>query len=279
MKPMLAKKLPSKHLTFPCIVQPKLNGVRALWIGGKLQSRDEHLWLPHVLPHITSTLRLSASGIDLDGELYLHGLSLQQINSRVAVNRNEPHRDVLAIEYHVFDIISDEPQEVRAERLRELSREWKQTSVFAVETLYCASQEFSDMCYKMWRQKHYEGLMYRKLGVPYGQLDVCGNQENRWHWLLKRKEFSDLVAEVVDCIEGNGQFANSLGAFLLRTSSGVLFSAGSGLTVQERVAYWANRNDMPGTKVRVEYEMLSDGGVPLKPTIACVEDPDYGNHL
>ena len=58
MKPMLAHKLQDHQSKLPekVYIQPKLNGVRALYAAGTFQSRDEILWKQPVLQHLRDEL-------------------------------------------------------------------------------------------------------------------------------------------------------------------------------------------------------------------------------
>src|SRR4030095_10411501 len=106
MKPMLARTVGPKFNLYPCYVQPKLNGVRALYQHATFQSRDEKVWKPKVLQHITEELNsLGLGNLILDGELYKHGWRLQTINGAVAVNRGNPREDTSEVEFHVFDVV------------------------------------------------------------------------------------------------------------------------------------------------------------------------------
>ena len=200
MKPMLAKRYKKGKQQYPCFVQPKLNGIRGLYLGdGVMQSRsygreEEIIWKPEVISHILEKL----SGIKhcLDGELYCHGMSLQQINSRIGVKRNKAHKEKEQIGYHVFDVITNKPMHERVDMLLELSTTIS-APIYFVETVYCHSDGFSDQCYNMFKKLGYEGLIYRDLNAPYGREFNCTNQENRWNCLLKRKDRQDLECEIV----------------------------------------------------------------------------------
>ena len=65
-----------------------------------------------------------------------------------------------------------------------------------------------------------------------------------------------------------------LGSFVLRAPNGAEFKAGSGLTQFQRDFYWreSSKAKLRGRVVKCKYEMLSDGGVPLKPTVFFVDD-------
>ena len=72
------------RVTYPCYVQPKLNGIRALYQNGNFQSRDQLPFPPGLLNHLSSPLQSAFDpSVILDGELYVHGWPLQRINAAV----------------------------------------------------------------------------------------------------------------------------------------------------------------------------------------------------
>lgn len=279
MKPMLAKKFQDYKgkIQYPCFVQPKLNGVRMLAHCGELQSRDEHLWGKAVLRDIRRELEKVPDHYVLDGELYIHGWSLQQINSVASVNRTNDHKDADKLEYHVFDCLDINYLELTfEERWYELCNLrdslWNTCKIKFVTASLVETEQQAEQLY--WYYKHsckFEGMMYRDRLAPYGLSYNCSNQENRWGCLLKRKDFLDVDCIIIDVQEGLGKYTGQVGSLVLVFPDNLkVFNAGSGLTDMQRVAYM----DKPpiGFKARINYEMLSDTGVPLKPVIECVYD-------
>ena len=103
---MLAQVYEPHRVTWPCYVQPKLNGIRALYQAGQFQSRDELPFPPGLLDHLAKTLlKIFGPEVILDGELYKHGWPLQRINAAVTPVRQKPTEDTLQVEYHVFDVV------------------------------------------------------------------------------------------------------------------------------------------------------------------------------
>ena len=95
-----------KKYTKPVIVQPKLNGNRCRCIfdhTGKTTLLSSSERVITSVPHINKQGdSLGLKNLELDGELYLHGLDHQYINAIVAPTVNiHPEHEVL--EYHVFD--------------------------------------------------------------------------------------------------------------------------------------------------------------------------------
>lgn len=70
-----------------------------------------------------------------------------------------------------------------------------------------AEQQFS-----RWRTADYEGMMYRQ-NTPYGLLQDCTNQENRWDTLLKRKDWLDEECEIVGVQMGTGKYTDCVDYF------------------------------------------------------------------
>lgn len=278
MKPMLAKKYADHKSTLPSrfFVQPKLNGVRMLHCNGISQSRDEHIWHSSVLKHISDELAHFTQAKPTyiyDGELYCHGLSLQQINSRVAVTRKEPHPGALQISYHIFDLIDplnpELPFSARSDILSSFSdrlRYGNAKYLSIVPTSFVFANQ-AEHLYTSYRSSGYEGLMYRT-DSPYGLEHLCTNKENRWTCLLKRKDWQDDEFTITDFTRTTGDKGNIGFQLTCITPSGILFNVGSGL---EHTMIQEYDSCPPiGQKARVRYEVLSDGGVPLKPTLEAI---------
>lgn len=265
-----------KHkISYPIYVQPKLNGVRALYHNSNFQSRDEVLWNKPVLQHLHQELRnICGDNMILDGELYLHGKSLQQINGAISIMRKEADSKTLEIQYHVFDCnLLNKPDLPFSERSLELEglkarcTFWNAKSIHVVPTLL-VHQLDAETLYSRYREEGYEGLMYRDPTKAYGFAERCGNKQNRWTHLLKRKAWQDDEFEVVDFNITTGEKGNRGFQLTCKTVDGVQFNVGSGMASGE-VDYYTD-NPPIGKLARVRYEMLSDGLVPLKPTLEAI---------
>lgn len=288
MKPLLAHIYEPHRVSYPVYVQPKLNGIRALYKAGHFQSRDELPFPPTLLEHLSKPLLEVFGDADsspvLDGELYVHGWPLQRINAAVTPVRQQPTEDTKLVEYHVFDVV-------------DFNRTWKgrmvehccaplPKQVRWVQTVHCGTENLANEFYAKWVADGYEGMMYRLGDCPYTtpkQLwtdtnsswvsmnttsRFASDKDNRcWH-LLKRKDWQDDEFSITDMVEGEGKLKGMLGALKCRLSNGLHFSVGSGLTDQERLYYW---NCSPiGRQVKVKYLVLSNDGVPLNPTILAI---------
>jgi len=267
------------QLSNPFYVQPKLNGVRALCNGTVFQSRDEHLWNDKVLAHLHAQIQPIFARFPhfiTDGELYRHGLSLQKINQAVAVNRHEPTSVTPTIEYHIFDILDLEHAtkdfEYRAGQLsaiNDIISYHGLTHIKVVPTHKCGSMDITEPLYKRYLKDGYEGLMYRSLGCMYGLKENCGNKENRWKCLLKRKEWLDKEFRIIRLDTTTGKKGERGFQLLCETDDHKqVFNVGSGLSDDELDYYI--ENDPRGQWAKVKFETYSDDGIPLKPTILAI---------
>lgn len=276
MKPLLAHIYEPHRVTYPCYVQPKLNGIRALYQNGRFQSRDELPFPEGLLEHLAAPLREAFSPeVILDGELYKHGWLLQRINGAVTPVRQQPTEDTLQVEYHVFDVV--DYNKSFYERYNNV--DFRGTGVQSVRTVHCGTEALSNELYAQFVSLGYEGMMYRLGGCPYtrpkqpyavamGRTKFLSDQSNRcWH-LLKRKSWADDEFICVAVVEGEGRLQGTLGALVCITPSGLRFNVGSGVTDSERAVYW---HEPPiGHQIKVKYLVLSSDGIPLNPTILAV---------
>jgi len=280
VRPMLARTFGPKYTRFPCYVQPKLNGVRALYQDGMFQSRDEKLWKRPVLKHLVDDLRqLNLGPAVLDGELYVHGWRLQRINGAIAVNRNEPCADTLHVEFHIFDIV--DPTRKFSQRWLPLAYGLKESTLEhckVVTTDYVHTPEEMERYFHHYTSKGYEGIMLRPDG-PYEFGETPHGTQKRSETLWKYKQWQDDEFECCGITHGEGKADIGIGALELiankpfRTfpnNGGHLhvFKVGTGFSDEERIKF--ARNPPIGKLVRVRYLELTADGIPFNPSFLAV---------
>ena len=95
--------------SFPVIVQPKLDGerCRAIITGNDIvllsSEENEIIAVPHIIEGIKAQL---IKDVELDGELYCHGMDFSDIHSIVS-RKKELHEDYQKIKYHIFDLVAE----------------------------------------------------------------------------------------------------------------------------------------------------------------------------
>lgn len=270
---MLAKVFEPRYFVPGMLVQPKLNGIRLMVQDDTLISRDGVVFSVKRFSRLRqqlSELKLP-KGTILDGELYLHGLSLQQINKRASVNSVDVRDGEDELEYHIFDYVSRASMCNRIVALSNVFRKQSLPNVKLVSTYMIKTISSLNNWHQSFKRQGFEGTMLRHPHKGYAIVGEHRRKDNRVDWLLKKKDWLDLDAVIVRVLPGkeDKRFADTMGSFDLEWQ-GKRFNAGSGPTDIERDFYWTNRNNMVGTVVKVQYETLSDEGVPLKPVIIQV---------
>lgn len=269
---MLARTFGPKYTRFPCYVQPKLNGVRALYQDGVFQSRDEKLWKRPVLKHLVDDLQqLGLENAVLDGELYVHGWRLQRINGAIAVNRNEPCADTLNVEYHIFDIV--DPTKKFSERWLPVAYGLKESMLEhckIVTTDYVHTPEEMERYFHHYTSHGYEGIMLRPDGL-YEFGETPHGTQKRSDTLWKYKQWEDAEFVCVGVTQGEGKADIGIGALVCEVKShmsNAIFKVGTGFSDEDRIAYATN--PPLGQLVRVRYLELTADGIPFNPSFLAL---------
>ena len=267
--PMLAQRYQdrSHNIHFPCYVQPKLNGVRCIYQDGKFISRGgkEYTFLDHLVPYLKK--------LDIaipDGEIYIHGMSLQQITSLVKKDCGEATDQ---LEYWIYDQINKNSFEKRIEdidtRFEILSegyteKDWDECKLNYVDTFVVNSEKEIKKYHDEFVQLGFEGVIIRNTDGLY-QVDVRSKD------LQKYKEFIDEEFEISGGHEGSGPDAGTV-VFECITKDGKPFSARPRGTREMRRKWFADIKKMIGKKLTVRYQQLTDDGIPEFPVAVCVRD-------
>lgn len=258
-------------------VQPKLDGVRCIATNkGLVTRRNEPITS---VPHITEACRYLPDDMALDGELYIHRVDLQTIQSYVL--RKRPYKLSYMIEYHVYDSLNIEANfGVRhceaAHSVADLNRHFENDKQNLAEELKLLKQyrvedfpiklvtttfhsgapdvEILTDYFKSYTKDHYEGAMIRNLDTPY-ELNYRSPQ------LLKYKERQDAEFEIIDIVEAY----DSTGTYVCRTEDGNIFEATPKMTKDRKRYLLREKRRYIGKMLTVEYETLSKDGTPLKP--------------
>lgn len=233
-------------------VQPKFNGQRAWWNGEHLISSEGNII--QGVPHIEIAMMSEPSYLKLDGELYCHGMSRQEISSRTmrTVNRHDDYR---AIRYFVFDFKSYTLEQ--SERIKILSAMKTDHRKFInpVPTGKATSLEEIQLYLANALSTGFEGIVIRH---PEGLY-----KESRTTMMMKLKPKYEQVVEVTQVHVGEGKYAGTLGAFTVLDKNGYSFNVGS-LAIPDdlRDKMWEQKDIFIGKRIMISYNELSDMGIP-----------------
>ena len=239
----------------------KLNGVRGTYFEGKIFSRQgkEFSGLEHIIRDI-ERLFSEPENIVLDGELIRinnEGLSDNE-NFRIGTGLlGQDDADKSSIQLIVFDMLpksdfiageSTLTYKDRLETLKLLSKDISAAglkNITTVEVLYTGSDAaMIDHYLDKMVAEDKEGLMLNRDSKYY---------RKRHNGILKVKRFYTVDLKVVSVEEGSGRLTGTLGAFVV-DYQGNRLNVGSGMSDEQRVEFWQNREKLPGRVIEVKYK-------------------------
>lgn len=257
----------------PFIVQPKYDGIRCHAIpietGAKgneyiLVSSEENIL--YSVPHLNEMFSRLGLRCELDGELYCHGMSFEQITSITSRTVNI-HSEHLSIQFHCFDIINNQPQMRRLILIYNLKglSPWLQIAPFWL----CESLSDIMWTYDKLISLGYEGIIVRNFNTPY--------EPKRSTMVMKFKPKKEDEYEITGFVEEesiNHVPKNTLGALVCASGDGNTFRVGTGFSDDQRYLLWRNREALIGKIAKVQYQHLTDKKVPRFPVFVEVIDND-----
>ena len=251
-------KYPLKEGTWFALTQ-KLNGVRATFYKGRLYARSgvPYEGLDHIVDILT---RKEFAGLVFDGELTL--LDKGYLSDNEAFRKatgiiNSDVDDKTCICYTIFDLVNTPEFEcdkcvmtykARRPALDAVAGLLSDNHVRVLPVLYMGidQSKIPELLEQMVKEDK-EGLMVN-LDVPY--------KRKRHNGILKVKQFYTMDLPIIECKEGTGRLAGTLGAFIL-DYQGKPVRVGSGFSDEQRAEFWSRRNELPGTLCEVKYKEVS----------------------
>lgn len=265
--PMLAHNYlqQSHRIIFPCDVSPKLDGVRCIASivddevtlhsrGGKTYDCPEHIRRELIL------VAKKAHIEKLDGELYIHGLPLQDIVSAVKKPNMNTHR----LEFHVFDIPVQRVPWTERKNMLEAVKQACRLPLKVVQNVTVNSEDSARIFLTKFMNEGYEGLMLRNLRGVY-------EFNHRSHNLQKWKLMNDAEAKVVDVVIDN----NKEGVLICEFNGGagwIQFKCKMKGTHEERI--FEKQQKLIGQWITFKYQALTNDGVPQFPVGLYVRECD-----
>lgn len=270
-----------------CYLQLKYNGVRCLATMKDdkfiLYSRGGQI--EYNLPYIAESLKelvkdCSNLKMTFDGEIYFHGLGLQDINSMVSAQDDnklpyEKRELKKFLHYYIFDIIIDtaEPYKMRKVRLDELfNRPITKRNLVNVDSIKLPniSLEFAQLLMHYVNNKNMEGIIIRRSNRPY--------KEARCDNVMKLKPVHSEELIIIGYDTGVGKNANAI-QWRCRIPAGIdRLTEGAEVSVvptgeyDDRIAIYNSiiadptyfTREYQGKKITIEFNDISSDGIPLQ---------------
>jgi ATP-dependent DNA ligase len=294
--PMLAQTLASQKTPLivsessSVFVQRKYNGVRAvatLKCNGDpadaavhcevvMYSRRKNIYpgLPRIRAELLPVLRYyweEGRRLYLDGELYKHGVALQDISGHA---RREGADDA-AYEYMIYDcFVADEPTLKYQERkaiLDFIFEEFALNHARAVETFIATSHDEIKRYYEQFLSEGFEGAMIRTNSTY-----QYSYNERHSKVLLKMKPTEDAEMVVVGYTTGGKGKAAAALMIICETPGGKVFPVTPAMEIDDRIALAKKmgevelngkthfENHWKGQKIIIYFDEYSKDGVPQR---------------
>lgn len=261
MKPMLASQFDKSRVQFPCLVQPKYDGVRCLMLIG--DDKDVHLisrgGKEYDVPKLKAWGVRHKWMLPLDGEIYVHKeLTFQQICS--AVKCKTELTDKLRF------VVYDRP------RLGDNDKRWMglmcdfehvvSNEAYLSNWKVCYSFDeinaYHDECVK----QGYEGAIIRNLKGKY--------IEGRSGDLMKLKKMDTDEYVIIDVIEASGKDAGT--ALFRFRCNGIECAARPVGDMELRRKYLQDKWSIIGKMCTIRHQGFTDAGIPRFPVALAIRD-------
>jgi len=202
------------------LVSEKLDGVRAIWDGKTLTTRQGNTI------HAPTWFTENFPAMPLDGELWISRGAFDAVSG--AVRKTVPVDDEWQkITYQVFELPAKKGTfSARVIQIKKLVKAANVPHLKAVEQFRVSDENSLKNKLNQIVKNGGEGLMLHLASANY----VTG----RSNVLLKLKPYFDAEAKVVGHVAGRGKYQGKLGALLVETPDGIRFKLGTGFSDAER---------------------------------------------
>jgi len=275
-----------KHkLTFPCYIQPKLDGIRCTITynlnTNKITILSRRLHKLHGFDFMRDDVKTLLGYDDeliLDGELYNHKMNLQQI-SGIVRNEDKNNKNKQNLQFHIFDCIDLKHRLTFQDRITLLNTKFNESHnlkyLFLTPTTVIHNVEQGDTLFKEYLKNKYEGIVYKNMNALY---DWSNIKEKRSYGFLKRKNVLENEYKAVGYTQGKGSNVGAI-VLIMETETGLKFNVVPNATLVERKEMFKlAKNDFnkhfENKMFTIRFDDYSKDGVPLRAKLITIR-PDY----
>ena len=288
-----------KVITFPCFVQPKLDGLRCVsyathgtgtgGAGVALQSRTGAFFTG--LPAIAAALRPYLSqhpNIVIDGELYTDQMPFEELAGLIKKKKitDDDVQRLKKVKYHVYDIYDRTlPDMPYSERFSVLAAAVRRCGCVAGDThagaaaaasgrMLRSDTEAAAMVVLVRTEKVAVLAEFRRLFAEFVESGYEGimlrnaagvyRANYRSNDLQKYKEFMEDEYRIIDFTQGEGRDAGAV-IWVCETDDGKEFSVRPRGTMEQRRIWFNDGESYIGKKLTVVYQELTEDGKPRFP--------------
>lgn len=266
--PHVEKDPKASSAKFPMIGQPKINGVRAFISKDGITSKNGDAYkISHLNKYIKNTPELfnyEGQELILDGELYIHGESLQDIGSAVdKTNLNTPRIVFVLFDLAIPNTSNIDRWNIIKSYIKPILDETMELSIQIISSTVIKNdkhaQNYTDYCIS----KGYEGIILRSFEDDYH----FGKRRNN---MLKLKRSIDEEFKIVDIIPQEKD--PNKGNFLCVTKEGERFSVNPTGTDDYKRDLLENKDYYIGKNLTLKFYEWTNAKKPLHVMDATVRD-------
>ena len=299
-----------KVITFPCFVQPKLDGLRCVSYatrrvpgGGNdtapavaLQSRTGAFFTG--LPHIAAALRpylLQHPSVVIDGELYTDQMPFEELAGLIKKKKitDSDVERLKKVKYHVYDIYDRVQHDMPySERMGVLASAVRRCGCVANDTFHSGGMSANHRVLRsdteaaavvvLVRTEKVAALGdFRRLFAEFVEAGYEGimlrnaagvyRANYRSNDLQKYKEFMEDEYRIIDFKEGEGRDAGAV-IWVCETADGKEFSLRPRGSIEQRREWFSAGASYIGKNLTVVYQELTEDGKPRFPVAKCVRE-------
>ena len=282
--PMLAQKFEpdsktaKKHtISFPCFVQPKLDGLRCIIYRDSMtgeirrQSRTGTYFdtMSHIAQSLTPFFQKHPDAV-LDGELYTSDIPFEVLAGLIKKKKltEQDFIRLSAIKYHIYDIVDE--KSAYQKRYTDIKKMFAQVAastassphelppyICLVETIEAKTEAEFKAEFSRFIEDGYEGIMLRNKGGMYR----CNY---RSHDLQKYKEFEEDEFRIIGFTQGDGRDKGTV-IWICETKEGKEFTVRPRGTMESRRKLFESGKKYVGKMLTVIYQELTEEGKPRFP--------------
>lgn len=242
-----------------CLMKFENNEIKSISRGGK----NYDVATTHIRknPQLIELFK-SNQELILDGELYVHGKSLQKISGTARLETWEDRCEEL--EYWVYDIVDiNETFNKRLDRLTDFQIEFKNNSkIKFIDHDYVTGWSAVKKLHDKFVSEGFEGLVARKPDKKYSP----GKRSSDW---VKLKDYQDSEFEITGIEEG---LRDEDMCFILKTKEGKYFKAKPIGTREVRYEYLDNWQSYVGKMATIKYFAMSNDKIPMQPIFKNIRE-------
>lgn len=267
-----------KHtITFPCFLQPKLDGLRCVMYRdaatGEIRRQSRTGTYFDTMSHIATSLAplfAKFPNVVLDGELYTTEIPFEELAGLIKkkkLTENDSDR-LCTIRYHIYDVVDEKaPFHARRDSIKKMFAQVAASTaasphhlppyICLVETTEAKTVAEFKAEFGRFIEAGYEGIMLRNKGGMYR----CNY---RSHDLQKYKEFEEDEFLITGFTQGDGRDKGTV-IWVCETKEGKEFTVRPRGTMESRRKLFETGKKYVGKMLTVIYQELTEEGKPRFP--------------